>query len=535
MKKILLYLLLCCHYTLSFSQVNEKILLNEEFNDNKNYWNLYSDLYFSVEIKNGSLVMENKDKMMRIRGLWVRIDTSYDFRIVTTPRMISGDQSYGYGFYFGASDLRNSYYFEISGGHYMLFKYEKGKDSTLINWTKHSRINAGYNANNILMMSKEKDLWKFYSNGEFITSYKALPFFGKEVGFVVEGPQKVEFGHLLVKNMFPLVKAEGSLCDMLPKIREQWKSDFNTIYTDEPYTLSGGTATRTDRRSQNNTNNTSNKRFKTTMIITDALANYVDGTNSYNHVSLWGVYNTKEEAIKKQDSLRTYINSCLRDYEIVKSGLYSKKLPYYDIRKKVNGGYRDEYNRLWIRHDSLRNQYFVEVIISNAEGKTCYFINSKPDNSKLTGQLKQLTGYAKDEFIKIRGQMIPVPNKDTNYYKKYKTTLTLEGAKRSYIDVSYSEISHVSVYGDSLKNNDADLLFNSLAEKMKKALGSEWIYVERNKDADAVFKYDRTIVFFNRSDDGDNRGFQLRKQQVSLSGSDCNVDIRAINHWSIRY
>jgi hypothetical protein len=533
MKKIVFHLLLCCSFFLSFSQVNEKVLLNEEFNDNKNYWNLNKDLNGYSELSNGNLTMENTGKVMRINGIWVVVDTSFDFRIVTSPRMISGDQNYGYGFYFGASDIKNSYYFQISGGHYMLFKYENGKDSILINWTKHPRINAGYNAYNILMLSKEKDLWKFYANGEFVTSYKSLPFFGKEIGLVVEGPQKVEFGHLLIKNLYPVVKGEGSLCEMFPKIKLQANARFNTIHTEELISAGSGIAEadRANRRTRSDMP-AAPQRYKPTMVITDAWQNYVDVSNNY--ISVAGVYDTKEDALKKMDSLKNQLGGCLKNYTISKSVLYSKIFTYYDIERKIDKGFVDESNALYIENDTLRNKFSVVVRISSWEGITRNFIENKSDNSKLAGQLKQLITHSNDHFKKITGALIPGPQKDTTYYRKYATTFKLEGANDNYIDYSTGITSFIASFGDKLIDADAEALFNSLADKLKKALGAEMLYTfEQGKES--YNKFNKKMSFINKNDDSDNKGIILKKTKTSDPENLFRVEILAVNHWSVAY
>jgi hypothetical protein len=533
MKKIVFHLLLCCSFFLSFSQVNEKVILNEEFNDNKNYWKLNKDLNGYSELRNGNLIMENTGEVMRINGIWVSVDTSYDFRIVTSPRMISGDQNYGYGFYFGASDLKNSYYFQISGGHYMLFKYENGKDSVLIKWTKHPRINAGYNAYNILMLSKERDLWKFYSNGEYVTSYKALPFFGQEIGLVVEGPQKVEFGHLLIKNLYPVVKGVGSLCEMFPKIKLQANARFNTIHTEELISAGSGIAEvdRANRRTRSNMP-AAPQRYKPTMVITDAWQNYVDVSNDY--ISVAGVYDSKEDALKKLDSLKNQLSGCLKNYTISKSVRYSKKFTYYDIERKIDKGVVDESNALYIENDTLRNKFSVVVRISSWEGIARNFIENKSDNSKLAGQLKQLITHSNDHFKKISGALIPGPQKDTTYYRKYATTFKLEGANDNYIDYSTGITSFIAVFGDKLKDADAETHFNSLADKLKKALGAEMIYTLK-QGKESYNKFNKEISFTNKNDDSDNRGIILKKTKTSDIENLFKVEIWAANHWSVGY
>ena len=537
MKKLFFHLLFSCSSLLTFSQVNEKILLNEEFNDNKNDWYLFNNINAgkgSCEMSNGSLYMENKDKMIRTSSIWVTIDTSYDFKIITSAKCISGDQNYGYGIYFGASDIKNCYCFVISGGHFMLFKYENGQDQTLMQWTKSPAILQGYNTGNILMLSKEKDDWKFYSNGQFVTSYKAQPFYGGKIGVAVEGPQRVEFGHLYVKNIYPLAGGSGTLCEMIPVIRAQAKTKFNSIATNE--FIKTDSKTTRGERSERRTINTDGKmevpKYKSTITVTDALLNYIDGGRSNYYVSRLGVYNTSEEAIKKMDSVRSQLSTCLKSYAVTKSSTLSNGLPYYKIDEKFYGGFIIEGNTLGIRKDSLANQFIVEVVISNWKGIARNYIENKSDNSKLAAQLNQLIQHSTDQFSKIRGASIPGTNRDTLYYKQYNTSFRLEGAQKNYVDLSYSTYSHISVYGDNINEKDAETLFNNLFEKLKKALGSEFIYSVKNEQSTYWLK---EVSYISKTNDSDKRGVILRRTALPGSKDLYKVEIVAKNDWSVGY
>lgn len=370
------------------------------------------------------------------------------------------------------------------------------------------------------MLSKEKDLWKFYSNGEFVVSYKALPFLGKEIGLVVQGPQKVEFGHLLAKSMYPLVKDEGSLCEMIPKIRAQSKSRFNTIRTDELITIG---ADRNDRR----------QKYKPTMVITDAQQNYVVA-NSNQFISVVDVYKTKAEALKKLDSLKNQLSSCLTNYRLTKSILHSNKFPYYDIERKIDKGYVDESNALYISNDTVRNTFSVLVLISSWEGIARNFIEPKSDNSRLASQLKQLITHSNDHFKKIKGASIPESKKDTTNYRKYATTFMLEGAKDNYVDYSTGMTSFIAVYGEKMNDADAETLFISLADKLKKALGADMLYtfIQRKESYN---KFDKEISFINKNDDSDYRGIILKKTKTSDVENLFRVEIWASNHWSVGF
>jgi hemerythrin-like domain-containing protein len=130
--------------------------------------------------------------------------------------------------------------------------------------------------------------------------------------------------------------------------------------------------------------------------------------------------------------------------------------------------------------------------------------------------------------------MIPGPQKDTTYYRKYSTTFKLEGANDNYIDYSTGKTSFIAAFGDKLKDADAETLFNSLADKLKKALGAEMLYTfEQGKES--YNKFNKKMSFINKNDDSDNKGIILKKTKTSDPENLFRVEILAVNHWSVAY
>ncbi len=95
MYKFLLYLLLISGFSVpSFSQ--DKVLLRDDFNNNKNKWDLQDNSRFVVDIKNGALHLEKLEKNFTSRGcLWYSktidgFNTLDNFSITYYARFISG-------------------------------------------------------------------------------------------------------------------------------------------------------------------------------------------------------------------------------------------------------------------------------------------------------------------------------------------------------------------------------------------------------------------------------------------------------------
>lgn len=520
MKKIT-FLLLCCLYNLhSFSQINEKFIFQDEFNDNSNFWDLYNETgKFASGLSYGSLYMDNKDEMGREISIGTAIDPNYDFLIITSTQHESGVSGFPYGLLFGGTDLLNSYCFCVADGQCVLFKLENGKNEILINWTKSAAIHTNNGSGNYIMLQQKRDKWTFYSDGKEIASCKAQPFFGNKVGFYVENKQQVSFGHLYVKNFYPLINVSGTACEMFPQIRAQAKTRFNTITTNDLISKA---------------NRTQLSRYASSMIITDALLNYIDSSNTPFYISRLGSYNTKEEAIKKLDSFSIKIGSCLKDYMLKKSINRFDNLPVYTINEKINGGFIDEANSITIRQDTRANKFYVEIMISSWKGITRNYIEIRPDNSILAGQLKQLLTYATGQFKNIQGAFIPSRNIDTAYFKQYKTTFKLDGATINYTENDHNLITFAAVYGDQLSEKDATTLFNSLFEKLKKALGSELVY--STKEGEEIYtKSNKDIFFTNKNDGNDFRSIILRKVKIARDKELFKIEIRAANNPGVGY
>lgn len=94
MKHLLLLLFILINSTVAFSQ--GKVLLSDNFNNNKNGWRLQSDSLFLVDINNGVLHIEKFKKNFDARGcLWYKkeiegLNTLEDFSITVFAKFLSG-------------------------------------------------------------------------------------------------------------------------------------------------------------------------------------------------------------------------------------------------------------------------------------------------------------------------------------------------------------------------------------------------------------------------------------------------------------
>lgn len=94
MKKVVLGLFITATGFIAYGQ--EKVLLNDHFNDNRNNWYLQKNIYFLTDVKDGVLHLEKFEKNFIQRGcLWYNkaipgLNTLQDFSITLHARLISG-------------------------------------------------------------------------------------------------------------------------------------------------------------------------------------------------------------------------------------------------------------------------------------------------------------------------------------------------------------------------------------------------------------------------------------------------------------
>lgn len=507
MKKIAILLISCLISFFISAQQNEIIVLQENFPDNYNRWDLYSDKDGSVSMTDGKLIIENTTYTTLATGINVYLDTLHDFSITAFASLITSHLMDGYGLFFGAKDVNNGYYFLIGsndkGGAWRVTKYEDGKEMPFTKWAANSAIKPGKNINNALSVKQENGNWIFYINDQQAGTIKAQHFFGNKVGFDVDNIQKVAFSNLTVANNYNRISSIGKLCEILPAINEQSKTNFYHINTGKIAEEQYGRRTRVAKAN-------GQVKYEPSITITDAEFNYIGFSDgSYEYISRAGSYGKPEDAIKKSDSLSKQLSACLKNFIITKLPGKSGELPVYRITEKINGGYKSGENFIRIAKDSsLRmSRYFVNIVISNVRGKSLTLITNKSDNSKLAVQLKQLRGYSAKKFKDILGEFIPGSNAIGTWNREYNTSYKVENAKRNYIRTIGDEKDAIiptyfyAVFGENMIEKDGTALFNNMFEKLKKALGSEMVYSVMEDWTKGVAAEYKLITFVNKQDD----------------------------------
>ena len=177
------------------------VRFEESFTTNANHWFEMEQPEAVMRIRDGKLEFAH----LRDEGSWllwneIPLDQARDFAISATIRKISGIDDHGYGLIWGAKDANNRYQFLVAGNGF--YKYEKlvnNEWQEVIPWTPSAYINP-LNAANTLAIRKSGDQLSFFVNGQWLGEAEFEPFFGNNIGFVLNLNMAVECDDLILRQ-----------------------------------------------------------------------------------------------------------------------------------------------------------------------------------------------------------------------------------------------------------------------------------------------------------------------------------------------
>ena len=186
----------------SKSQVNT-VVINEQFNDNSNYWDLYDEPESMLSIRNGKYSMKGK---MLGRAITSTIDypgTENDnFKISVELTKLNGIDDNGFGLIWGGKDENNEYEFVISGnGQFKVIEWKNRIKKDLIAWTFYSNIKKWDNTTNRLRIEKRGESIKFYINDNYVAMVLSVENMGNRIGFVINETMEVAFNFLIYEKI----------------------------------------------------------------------------------------------------------------------------------------------------------------------------------------------------------------------------------------------------------------------------------------------------------------------------------------------
>lgn len=183
-------------------QVNT-VLLNEQFNDNSNYWDTQDEPESALNLAKGKYYMQGKMLGRAITStVSSPLDEVRDFKISAELSKINGIDDNGFGLIWGSKDENNEYEFVISGnGQFKVIEWKEGAKKDLIPWTFNSNIKKWDGPTNRLRIERRGDLIKFYINDHYVSAIPAVKNLGNRIGFVINETMEVEFNYLTLEKI----------------------------------------------------------------------------------------------------------------------------------------------------------------------------------------------------------------------------------------------------------------------------------------------------------------------------------------------
>ncbi|HYC84352.1 MAG TPA: OmpA family protein [Chryseosolibacter sp.] len=201
------------------------VVLNETFDKNIFGW------YESNEENHKVLVTNGKYFLQAPEGGWMTyvspfVDPSKDFFFQATFRQLNGLDDNGIGFIWGydAKDNMNNFTF-TTNGYYRIWCADRTINIS-DEWHETSLVKP-MGEENVLRVEQKQRTMYYYLNGKLLTTTVALPWYGKNMGFVAYTKMEVEidnfiFGHDIRLNILRNTEKAGD--------KENLGSNVNSEY-----------------------------------------------------------------------------------------------------------------------------------------------------------------------------------------------------------------------------------------------------------------------------------------------------------------
>lgn len=168
-------------------RVQNRVVLDDEFDNNKNKWPTYRTDRFKTKITKGAYEMYTPFGRQMVTKP-TRLDFTQDFDLTLKIRLKEGPKNHGFGLSFAGRSARYVYYFYIAAdGHYKIAYFDDRPSQDIVKWTKSKYVKKGYNKDNDLRIERRSGDWIFYINGRQVQRLRAERGFGNKIGFGVAG------------------------------------------------------------------------------------------------------------------------------------------------------------------------------------------------------------------------------------------------------------------------------------------------------------------------------------------------------------
>lgn len=198
MKQFILSLCLSLFALNAWSQVT--ILLEEEFEDNRNAWELRISKKIAATIEEGSFQLKGKSEFSPnffVQAIPLRKEQDFDMEMAMVHS--SGAKNMGFGLTWGAkADQTDLYAFLISSnGKYTILRKERGIYSEIKPWTGSKLIEKSGKIN-ILRIERRGDKTKYFINKKMVFQSGYILPRSQYAGILFHGTMKLEVDYFHV-------------------------------------------------------------------------------------------------------------------------------------------------------------------------------------------------------------------------------------------------------------------------------------------------------------------------------------------------
>ncbi len=461
-----LLFVLACFFC--YGQSGSRVILKEDFANNKNNWPLNELSYRTSTIKDGKYVMKDSLLQDMWTGIPVAIPETGSYSITANATYIGGSDAAGYGISFGGKDVYDCYNFVISAnGRYSVFKIEKSRITFIVDWTTDKHILTGAGQTNKLGILKQGQTWQFSINDAVVNSSAVGRFYGNVTGFEKAHRLWIEFDDLVVTDLnngttqAPVAGTRRDTiypCQLIEKLPKYRGENFVSI--------TGGAVL----------NSPSQNKYYCKFAVTSALITTISyfADNNYSFDAEFARTKTEAEAKKKMEEIKGKFEAC--SGKLYKLRNYISNASAFTVNTPT--GFRELGIMLAVVPDASTNEYTVNLNTSSYDRESLYeYIKEPSDSSVLSRNLKEIAGQAQNKFAAVTGKKL---NTDTKTYKTYyECKYQLTGALKSEIFELYNRTFEALLAEGIKDEEEASKTFSAYAENVKRALGKGYMFTQQ--------------------------------------------------------
>ncbi len=226
--------------TLFLSNAQQEVFFKDDFNYNKNEWELKNNKLVKQEFKNGNLLITQKERTDKHYYYWRPLYLSeFDtFRIESRLKLSEGSKSAGFGLSWSSKDPDNSYLFQITAnGQVTIHAYTESKYFPILPWKNCPFVNTGNKFNTLAIEGTGRKIY-FFVNGNEVYSSGFRRFFDYNTGWVLNDAMTIAVDYLNIYQKKEKIDSLEIRKNPRPEYDLYWKA-VNSSANDSVILISG--------------------------------------------------------------------------------------------------------------------------------------------------------------------------------------------------------------------------------------------------------------------------------------------------------